>query len=81
MRPSLAKLTTKNQLTLPKSVVAALDHPTHFRVQVSEGALILWPGRLVSLDQQASNAGLTAEELRLARRLAQSRSLPDDIGS
>ncbi len=44
----MAKLTSKNQLTLPKRVVEALGNPTHFRVQVHDGVLLLWPGRLVS---------------------------------
>jgi hypothetical protein len=43
----MAKLTSKNQLTLPRSVVEELGHPTHFRAQVHNGVLLLWPGRLV----------------------------------
>ncbi len=48
MISKMAKLTAKNQLTLPRAAVAALGWPTHFRVQVVKGALVLWPGRLVS---------------------------------
>jgi hypothetical protein len=44
----MAKMTSKNQLTLPKAVVEALGSPTHFRVQVHDGVLLLWPGALVS---------------------------------
>lgn len=44
----IAKLTAKNQLTLPAAVVAALGHPSHFRVQVADGALVLFPARLAS---------------------------------
>lgn len=47
--PRLAKLTSKNQLTLPRAVVEALGRPTHFRVQVHDGALVLWPGRVVTV--------------------------------
>ncbi|PHK96995.1 hypothetical protein CR162_01100 [Pseudoroseomonas rhizosphaerae] len=47
--PKLAKLTSKNQLTLPRAVVAALGHPSHFRVQLHAGALVLWPGRVVTV--------------------------------
>jgi len=43
----MAKLTSKNQLTLPKAVVEALGSPRHFRIQVHDGVLLLWPGRLV----------------------------------
>jgi len=51
MLPRTAKLTSKNQLTLPRRVVEALGWPTHFRVQVVQGALVLWPGRVVTADQ------------------------------
>lgn len=44
----IAKLTSKNQLTLPAAIVAELGHPSHFRVQVTQGALILFPARLAS---------------------------------
>jgi bifunctional DNA-binding transcriptional regulator/antitoxin component of YhaV-PrlF toxin-antitoxin module len=39
----LAKLTSKNQLTLPKQVVEALGHPSHFTVEVEDGRLVLSP--------------------------------------
>jgi hypothetical protein len=48
MLSKTAKLTSKNQLTLPKSVVESLGWPTHFRVQVVKGALVLWPGRVMT---------------------------------
>lgn len=69
----LAKLTAKNQLTLPKRIVDALDNPTHFEIQVHKGALILWPGRVVSLERQAETAGIPPEVLREARRLLAER--------
>ena len=37
----LAKLTSKNQLTLPKQVITALGHPTHFEVAVEGDRLVL----------------------------------------
>jgi len=39
----LAKLTSKNQLTLPKQAVNALGHPSHFSVEVEDGRLVLIP--------------------------------------
>lgn len=42
----LAKLTSKNQLTLPKSAVESLDYPVYFDVAVQEGQLVLTPLRL-----------------------------------
>ena len=78
-RPSrmLAKLTSKNQLTLPSAAVAALDWPTHFRVQVSQGALVLWPVALMAPGVAAATAakvlGLDAEAVRNARRAMRDR--------
>jgi hypothetical protein len=43
----MAKLTSKNQLTLPRAVVEELGNPVYFRTQVCEGVLLLWPARLV----------------------------------
>ena len=39
----LAKITAKNQLTLPKRVVQALGSPTYLEVEVQDGRLILTP--------------------------------------
>jgi hypothetical protein len=41
----LAKLTAKNQLTLPKRAVEALGSPTHFQVEVAEGRITLTPAK------------------------------------
>jgi hypothetical protein len=60
----LAKLTSKNQLTLPKAVVEALGSPKHFRVQVHEGVLLLWPGRLVCAGDGDDAASIAAPEPR-----------------
>lgn len=46
----LAKLTSKNQLTLPKSAVESLGHPVYFDVVVREGQLVLTPVRLQRAD-------------------------------
>lgn len=57
----LAKLTSKNQLTLPKALVEALGMPTYFRVQLHDGVLLLWPGRLVcGLDDADGSTGKAA---------------------
>ncbi|HEV7456390.1 MAG TPA: hypothetical protein VGN96_06390 [Roseococcus sp.] len=76
----LAKLTAKNQLTLPKRVVEALDNPTHFEIQVHKGALILWPGRVVSLERQAATAGIPPDVLREAQRLLAERKAREGSG-
>jgi hypothetical protein len=73
MRPFLARLTSKNQLTLPKHIVDALDQPTHFEGVVSKGALCLWPGRVISLERQAETAGIPPSVLREAFRIVEER--------
>ena len=41
----LAKLTSKNQITLPKQAVDALGRPSRFQVEVEDGRLALSPAR------------------------------------
>ncbi|MBK6555226.1 MAG: AbrB/MazE/SpoVT family DNA-binding domain-containing protein [Rhodocyclaceae bacterium] len=42
----LAKITAKNQLTLPKSVVAAVGPVEYFDVETRNGAIVLTPVRI-----------------------------------
>ena len=42
----LAKITSKNQLTLPKSVTQAVDAAEYFEVEVRSGQIILTPVRI-----------------------------------
>jgi hypothetical protein len=42
----LAKLTSKNQLTLPKAAVEALGPVSHFQVEVDGDRLVLMPARV-----------------------------------
>lgn len=46
----LAKLTSKNQLTLPKAVTEALGEPRYFEVQTRDGRIILTPVRIQRAD-------------------------------
>ena len=46
----LAKLTTKNQLTLPKSITAAVGVVEYFEVEAREGRIILTPVRIQRAD-------------------------------
>lgn len=39
----LAKMTSKNQLTLPKSITAAVDSPEYFEVEAVNGRIVLTP--------------------------------------
>ena len=42
----LAKMTAKNQLTLPKSVTAAVGPAEYFDVEVRNGQIVLTPVRI-----------------------------------
>jgi hypothetical protein len=46
----LAKLTSKNQLTLPKSVVAAFEGAEYFDVVEENGRIVLTPVRINRAD-------------------------------
>jgi len=46
----LAKMTAKNQLTLPKSVTNALSPTEYFDVQTRDGQIILTPVRIQRAD-------------------------------
>ena len=42
----LAKLTSKNQITLPKAVVSQVDVAEYFEVTVDDGRIVLTPVRV-----------------------------------
>ncbi|MGB7649658.1 MAG: AbrB/MazE/SpoVT family DNA-binding domain-containing protein [Gallionella sp.] len=46
----LAKLTSKNQLTLPKAVVMSLGKADYYEVEVANGRIMLTPVRLQQAD-------------------------------
>ena len=46
----LAKMTSKNQITLPKAVVAQLPPSEYFEVEAVDGRLMLTPVRLQKAD-------------------------------
>jgi translation initiation factor IF-1 len=58
----LAKLTSKNQLTLPKAVVTAMHGAEYFEVTEENGRIVLTPVRIARAD--AVRAKL--EELHLS---------------
>ncbi len=47
----LAKITSKNQLTLPKQVLEAIGRPDYLEVAVEDGRLILTPARIGAADE------------------------------
>ncbi len=46
----LAKLTSKNQLTLPKSIVNSIPETDYFEVEVENGRIMLTPVRMQQAD-------------------------------
>lgn len=60
----LAKLTSKNQLTLPKAVVASVELTEYFDVAVDNGRIILTPVRI----QQAQEARDKLEQLGITEQ-------------
>ena len=57
----LAKLTSKNQLTLPKSITRAIGDTEYFDVKVEGGQIILTPVKIQRAD--AVRSKLTALDL------------------
>lgn len=62
----LAKMTAKNQLTLPKSVTNALGEVEYFDVQTRDGQVILTPVRIQRADAvraKLAELGLNAQDI------------------
>ncbi len=62
----LAKLTSKNQLTLPRSVVQAVGATEYFDVEVREGQIVLTPVRIQRGDAvraKLATLGLTEKDV------------------
>ena len=76
----LAKLTAKNQLTLPKRALEALGSeptPTYFEVEVRDGSILLTPARVRSADavrRKLSELGITEADVGDAVAWARQRS-------
>jgi hypothetical protein len=71
----LAKMTSKNQLTLPKSVTQAVAAAEYFDVAVRAGQIILTPVRIQRGDAvRAKLAELTLTEADLAQAVDWARA-------
>jgi hypothetical protein len=46
----LAKLTSKNQITLPKAIVEQVEQTQYFEVQIENGRIMLTPMRVQPAD-------------------------------
>ncbi len=77
MSQVLAKLTAKNQLTLPKSVTTPLGEVQYFEVQSRAGQIILTPVRIQRGDAlRAKLAELALDESQLDAALAFAETQP-----
>ncbi|PIX97754.1 MAG: AbrB family transcriptional regulator [Hydrogenophilales bacterium CG_4_10_14_3_um_filter_63_21] len=75
----LAKMTAKNQLTLPKSVTNALGPTDYFDVQTRDGQIILTPVRIQRADAvRAKLAELDLQEQDIADAVAWARQPADN---
>jgi hypothetical protein len=62
----LAKITAKNQLTLPKSVTAAIGPAEYFSVETRNGQIILTPVRIQRADAlraKLAELGVTEQDV------------------
>ncbi len=71
----LAKITSKNQLTLPKSVASAFPDAEYFDVQAEGGRIVLTPVRIQRADAvRAKLADLGIEEADIAAAVTWART-------
>jgi len=69
LRFMFAKLTARNQLTLPKRVVDALGSPSHFQIEISGDRLVLTPDApsgAAAVRRKLAALGITDEDVREA---------------
>jgi hypothetical protein len=70
----LAKMTSKNQLTLPKSIMAAVGAAEYFDEEACNGQIVLTPVRIQRGDAvRAKLAELNLQEQDIAAALAWAR--------
>jgi len=73
----LAKMTSKNQLTLPKSITAAVGPAEYFDVEARNGQIVLTPVRIQRGDAvRAKLAELDLQEQDIAEAVAWARQAP-----
>jgi translation initiation factor IF-1 len=73
----LAKMTSKNRLTLPKSIIAAVGTAEYFEVEARNGQIVLTPVRIQRGDAvRAKLAELNLSEQDVADAVAWARKSP-----
>jgi hypothetical protein len=78
----LAKITTKNQLTLPKSLTKAVGATEYFDVEARGGQLILTPVRIQRGDAvraKLAELDLSEDDLAAAVAWARAPALPSEV--
>jgi hypothetical protein len=73
----LAKLTSKNQLTLPKQAIDALGPVSHFQVTVEGDRLVLTPARIgaaAAVRRKLADLGITPDDVADAVTWARTRT-------
>ena len=74
----LAKMTSKNQLTIPKSVTSAVGPAEYFDVEARNGQIVLTPVRIQRGDAvRAKLAELDLQEQDIVDAVAWARKAPD----
>lgn len=72
----LAKMTSKNQLTLPKAITKAVGDPCYYEVRAEGGQIVLTPVRIQRADAvRAKLAELEISEQDVEDALAWARSV------
>lgn len=77
----LAKITCKNQLTLPKSIVESVSKAEYFEVEVRTGQIILTPVRVQRGDAvraKLAELGIGDEDIRDAVAWARDQAAVTD---
>jgi hypothetical protein len=73
----LAKMTAKNQLTLPKAITRAVGEPKYFEVEAVGGQIVLTPVRIQRADAvRAKLAELGLTDADVANAVAWARKEP-----
>ena len=70
---TIVKLTSKNQLTLPKNLINAVGAADYFELQVKDGQIILTPVRVQRVDAVRSKLeelGLNEQDIADAAKWA-----------
>ena len=74
----LAKLTSKNQITIPKKIIEQLQDVKYFAVELRDGVVLLKPVRIYETDlekirSKIKKLGLTQETVAEAVKWARKR--------